>query len=94
MQKIQTWISDYRTVHVGTIQGGSGNNENFETDDDVLSDEETVKIYPVQGAKQHLEEKTEKSKSKRTANECQASPLKPTKPKKRKTEFCFTTRDY
>lgn len=58
-------------------------------DDDVLSDEETVKIYPVKGAKRNLEEDKGDSNQKNLESE------KPTaKPKRRKTEYCFTVRDY
>ena len=77
----------FRIVQTAAIQGG-GSEQKAEEEEDLTSDEESIRIYPIKATKRKSEVK-DSSQSEEKERSTQ-----PPKPKRSKPDFCFKTRDY
>ena len=84
-RQIHCWLF-CRNVHVAQIQGGGSQSE--EAEEELHSDEETIKIYPIAGSKRKSDLIEESQEEEEPEEEQEKSKKKPTtpppKPKKAK----------
>ena len=82
----------FRIVQTATLQAGKGSEavDKEEEDEDLLSDEESVRIYPIKANKRKPETKDLEEEQESNFEE----KIQPPKSKRSKPEFCFKTRDY